>query len=320
MQLWREKRYILERIVRTETINTYAKVQLQEWYDQGVREVERFEVNDLRSCDLCRTLALPGSNVFLIEDLLNDTVTKGYPVTFMSHPNCRGGYRPRINLDVFTEFENKVKEFQNSQDIEAGDSKAENVPIEYQEQVEKALSDFGPEYGIKFVPEITEDPEWQEDRLAELSVHYNESEAISRLELEKQEKRGNLVQYTTRSGRVLISGDAGDINRVVIPVLRDKAQQVWALTEEGKREWVEKRYEEKMKDMSKSLMHEGVEIFGDSPFVSPLAKESAEQYFVEAYTTYVADPSKLIYMDHEMYDFLKDNFMKVEYIGMGGVK
>jgi hypothetical protein len=34
VELWHDKRFLIERIVRTETSNSYAKVQLQEWYDQ----------------------------------------------------------------------------------------------------------------------------------------------------------------------------------------------------------------------------------------------------------------------------------------------
>jgi SPP1 gp7 family putative phage head morphogenesis protein len=324
IELWHKQRYLIERIVRTETSNSYAKVQLQEWYDQGVREVERVEINDLKTCPLCKTLCQSGNNVFKIEDLLNDSITGGYPVTYISHPNCRGGYRPRINLESFEDFERELEqepkeEFTNSSDVETADSKAENVPIEYQEQVQHALQDFGPDYGIKFVPEITETPEWQADRMDDLLGLYPQDEAKSRLEMEKTDNRGLITQYTTRGGTVLVSGTAGDVNRVVVPILRQHAEQEWLMASEDQRQWVKERFNQKISEKPFILEHENVELVGDNPFVSPLAGQSPEDYFVESYTNYVADPIRLLYLDESIYDFLRDNFMNREYLERGGI-
>lgn len=315
-QLWREKRYIIERIIRTESVNTYSKVQLQEWYDQGIREVERVEINDLKTCDLCRAISEPGRNVFLIEDLLKEE----YPVTFITHPNCRGTYRPRVNLSVFEDFGRRLKEFQNASDLEMPEGKAKNVPIEYQKQVEKAIQDFGPEYDIEFTPDITQTSEWQKDRLEELREFYPESEAKARLEMEKSENEGRILQYTTSDGKLYVSGDAGDVNRIVIPVLRNKAENAWMMAPEDAREWVEERYERKTSEIGKTLEEDGVEIIGSNPFISTLAETSAEQYFVEAYATYVADPIRLLYTDEPMYNFLRERFMSSEYLVRGGIK
>lgn len=315
-QLWVEKRYIIQRIIRTETVNTSAAVQLQEWYEQGIREVERWEIDDLRTCTLCRTLARPGSNVFLIEDLLKEQ----YPVTFCSHPQCRGSYRPRVNWSVFDDFSKRLEGFQNTQDIDVEGSKAEAVPIEYQEQVEKALTDFGPDYKIKFVPDITESEEWKQDRIDYWKEHYGQREAEARVELEKSENRGKLVQYTTTNGVVLVSGDAGDINRIVIPVLREKARQTFLNASQRDRNWVEARYNKRKKETGMTLEQGGVQIIGGTPFISELAGNSPEDYFVECYTNYVADPTRLLYMDNDMYQFLREKFMNREYLMQGGLK
>ena len=82
--LWNKKRHVYQRVIRTESVNLYAKVQLQEWFDQGVTEVERVSINDTPTCLLCRELSSPGRNVYLIEELLK----QDYPVSFMSHPLC----------------------------------------------------------------------------------------------------------------------------------------------------------------------------------------------------------------------------------------
>lgn len=328
-EIWQGKRYILERIVRTETLNTYARAQLQEWYEQGVRKVERHEIKDMKTCPLCRdTLA---GKIYDVEMLLNGGyVNNGissaeYPISFDSHPNCRGSFTPIVNWSVFEDFEkmfldpDAMKEFQNASDVVTPDSTAENVPIEYQEQVQQALEDFGPDYKIKFVPEITESVEWQKDRLEDLRQYYSEGEAQARLNLEKGENRGKLVQYTSRDGKVIVSGSAGNVNNIVVPILREHAHQAWGAANEDQKAWVKERYDSKMAEMDFTLEEQGVQIIGETPFVSPLAKESAEDYFVESYSAFVADPTRLIYFDSKMYDFLRGNFIDREYIARGGV-
>ena len=286
--------------------------------------MERVEINDLKTCPLCKTLCQPGNNVFQIEDLLNDSITGGYPVTYISHPNCRGGYNPRINLESFEDFEKELEqepktEFTNSSDLESADSRAENVPLEYQNQVQQALQDFGPSYEIKFVPEITEAPEWQSDRLDDLMGLYPEDQAKSMLEMERMDQRGKITQYTTRNGTVLVSGTAGDVNRIVVPILRQHAEQAWMAATEDQRQWVKDRYYEKTGEKYFTLEEENIELIGDNPFVTPLAAQSPEDYFIEAFTSYVADPVKLMLLDEPIYDFLRDNFMDHEYLARGGV-
>lgn len=316
-QLWMKRRYIIQRIIRTETVNTHGTVQLNEWYEQGIREVERYEINDLKTCSLCRALALPGRNVYMIEDLLR----QDYPVTYISHPQCRGGYRPRQNWSVFDDFEQKLNDFTNVQDIQGENgSVAKDVPIEYQTQVEKALNDFGPDYDIKFVPDIVDSKEWQTDRQKYWENFYDAHDATVRVDLEKDDNRGKYIQYITDDGQVLVSGDAGDINRVVIPVLREKARQAYYGLEEADRQWVDEEYDRKKKEMGYTLEEEGVQIIGKVPFISPLAEHSAADYFVESYTSYVADPTRLFYLDKRMYDFLRSKCMSTEYLVRGGIK
>ena len=324
MQMWIDQRYIIERIVRTETTNTYAREMLQEWYDQGVREVERIEINDLKTCDLCKELSQPGRNVYQIEDLLNDAITNGYPVTYVSHPNCRGGYRPRVNMQAFDDFEKMIDEaageFSNASDVQSGASVAKDVPVEYQEQVEQALDDFGPQYGIAFVKEITDSPIWQMDRMDDLRGFYPEQEAKSRLEIERMENRGKLTQYTSRDGTVLISGGAGDINRIVVPILREHARTAWDEATADQQDWVVKRFNKKDAERNFHLEDEGVELIGETPFVTSVAGNDPGDYFIESFTVYVADPTRLLYLDPEMYDYLRANFMGGhEYINRGGV-
>jgi very-short-patch-repair endonuclease len=243
--------------------------------------------------------------------------------------NCRGGYRPVSSYQTYDDFAkmmesldtNGPQDFQSPKDIESydGQSKAENVPLEYQKQVQQAVDDFGPSYGIKFVPEITDDPDWQSDQLEDLLHLYSLDEAEQQLEVQKSENRGKILQYKTKSGNTLVSGDAGSVNHVVIPVLRQHAEDQWNAATEDQRQWFTDRYNEKIKEMSYTLKDQGIQIFGDSPFVTPLAKESAQQYFIETYIAAIADPVKLRYYDPDCYDYLIDNFLHHEYLSRGGI-
>lgn len=337
-EIWQDKRYLLERIVRTETINTYARAQLQEWHEQGIKEVERHEVNDLKTCDICRKLMRADHewHVCDVEKLLvggysttsksGRTITSAeYPISWCSHPNCRGSYSPRVNWSVFEEFErefldlSRKEEFVNASDIVVQDSVAENVPIEYKEQVQQALEDFGPDYKIRFVPEITESEIWKRERLEDLRSYYPEPEATSRLMLEQADNRGKITQYTAHDGTVLVSGSVGDVNMVVIPILREHARKAWMAATDEQKDWVIQRFNDKIREMDFTLEEHGVQIIGETPFVSPLAKEGPESYFIESYAAYVADPTRLVYFDSQMYDFLRGNFMDHEYLARGGV-
>ena len=321
-EIWREQKYILQRIIRTETTNTYGRTQLQEWYDQGVREVERWEVNDIKTCPKCRQLATPGNNIFQIEDVLKEE----YPVTYLTHPNCRGGFSPKINMTAFDDLESKINDidgFQSSEDVSSNDgaSTAENVPTEYVDQVKRALNDFGSDFGVKFVPDIASSEEWQKDRMEELEVFYNPQEAQSRMDIERAEMSGSIIQYTTRSGLLLVSGNAGDVNRVVIPILRDRGDRIWNTeATEDQKDWVRERFEQKNKEMVLNIKEHDLEIVGDNQFITPLAGQSPESYFSESFACFVCDPTRILYMDEPFYNFLRANFMGgKEYILNGGI-
>jgi hypothetical protein len=88
---------------------------------------------------------------------------------------------------------------------------------------------------------------------------------------------------------------------------------------EDQRQWVKDRYNQKTGEKPFTLEQENIELIGDNPFVSPLAGQSADDYFIESYTNYVADPTRLLYLDEPMYDFLRDHFMDREYINRGGI-
>lgn len=91
-EVWNKTKKDLQRVLRTETVNAYSRAQLEQWYEEGIREVTRHCVYDHRTCPLCRELCRPGNNIYAVDKLL----TVEHPVTedpdnpgkFLTHPNC----------------------------------------------------------------------------------------------------------------------------------------------------------------------------------------------------------------------------------------
>ena len=315
--LWSKQRYVYQRIVRTESVNLYAKVQLQEWWDQGIREVERVAINDTRTCLLCRELASPGRNVYLIEDLLREM----YPVSFMSHPLCRCSYIPRVNLSVFDELEaelmasNPPSEFDVARDQNVGEVRLESVPLEYEDLIRKMVEEATPDSTVAFIPDVVNHIKWQEDMLDDLKEKYpNKQEQLMALQQMTQEKRGKIISYVTKDKEyALISGFAADSIPITAPVGRLKAEQQWDELSDSQKEWVKDRYSRKEKE---ELIHkeDGMQYVVRPMFVSPLAEIDAQTYFVESYIGYMVNPIQLLYVDELMYNWLKQEFFSKEYL------
>lgn len=90
-KIWDETKRDLQRVIRSESINAYSRVQLKEWADRGIKRVRRKSIDDDRTCAICRELSRPGTNIYDIEALLR----LDYPVSqdpdtgeWMTHPNC----------------------------------------------------------------------------------------------------------------------------------------------------------------------------------------------------------------------------------------
>ena len=116
-RIWGRTRNDLQRVIRTETVNAYSRVQLQEWFDQGIKQVTRHSIDDDKTCAVCRSLSAPPDNVYNISDLL----ALDYPVTqdprtggWLTHPNCR--CTPNKYAKVYT-----IKGWQAIGEIKKGD-------------------------------------------------------------------------------------------------------------------------------------------------------------------------------------------------------
>jgi len=315
--MWTKQRYTYQRIVRTESVNLYAAIQLQEWYDQGVREVERNSIGDLRTCLLCRELSSPGRNIYLIEDLLKER----YPVSFMSHPLCRCGYTPIINFSVFDELEkelmavNPPNQFDLAQDMQVGDVVLEMVPIEFDEEVRKIIQETPPNSTVSFVPDITNDYRWRTEKLEELKERYpSNRDAEIALEQEIKDMRGKIISYVTKDTETaLISGFAIEALPVTAPVARLSAEQQWGSLTPQQKGWVINSFKNRKRIVNRQDDgHLSYEIVNQ--FVTPLSEIDEKGYFVESYIYYLVNPIKLYYCDRGMYDWLRENFFHKDYI------
>ena len=76
-------------VVRTIILNEYTKGYLKQWQQGGLVHVKRVEMHDHKTCSLCRGL---NGNIYRIDEILQHE----YPLTYMTHPNCRGTYTPYI--------------------------------------------------------------------------------------------------------------------------------------------------------------------------------------------------------------------------------
>ncbi len=327
--IWTEQRYIYQRIVRTETINAYARTQLEEWLEQGLTEVTRHSIDDSKTCAICRELSRPGVNVYKIEDLLR----LEYPLTqdpktggWLTHPHCRCSFRPKVNWDFLDEIESDLNlitippDFEHTTDFSSDESVVSNAPIEHKDGIAKLFERDDPEGRFEFVPDVSEDERWRNERRAELERFYGPAEGKRRYDAETREHRGRLNSSVLSDGTMLVSGYAGDTFPVGSILLRPKAERTWELLDEGDKASITRTFKDKKKTESFTLEEQGIQVFGGEPFISTMAAQSPKDYFVESYLSYVNEPVKIRYMDAGMFLYLMENvFGGRDFSEVGGI-
>ena len=318
-KIWDKTRHDLQRVIRSESINAYSRVQLQEWYDRGLRTCRRRSIDDERTCAICRELSRPGINEYSIEDLLK----LDYPVTqdpdsgdWLTHPNCRCWFEPVIE-DVWAEIEGIEADLFG--DLTRGDATATDVPIDARTSVEKALREHKDlDMQMAFVPKIVDLPEWRKSRRQELETEVGDRAEIV---LESEIAFNAVTEWTDPvSGIHYVAGQAQDISHPSTPVSRAAGGRLW---DKGMvdHSWVASRYRNKKDEAEATIEVEGYQIFGGEPFPTEVAAESARDYFVESYALYVTQPYILQTTDATMYDWLAfEVFGGREFLQRGGLK
>lgn len=316
-RIWDRTRNDLLRVIRTETVNAYSRVQLQEWADAGIRQVTRHSIDDDITCAVCRALSRPPGNVYDIVDLL----ALDYPVTqdprdrsWLTHPNCRCWFEPIVE-DIWQEVEELERDVFG--DFQNRDTKALTVPIDSQDHVQKMLREMSTPVTMQFVKKIEETPEWQAWRLQSLIDEGVDPER-ARTMVSDESFSGTLTEWTSLDGVRFIADSAKDIGHITFPMARAEAEKKW---DEVSQDWVRQRFYQKKNEVGMTLEEQGIQIFGGEPFVNIPASNSARDYFIESYAFYMVNPSVLQILDTPMYDWLNENvFHGREFLERGGIK
>ena len=276
-ELWKKQQSTYRSIMRTVTINAYAKTQLQEWDDEGIEDVERHCIDDSRTCEICRALCSPGRNIYNIKSLL----ILDDPITYFSHPQCRDFFTPTVNWDNLDEF----LFFEPIGDVEVDNAEIKNVPLGYQEEIRELDRRITLDGQFEFVPDVSQTHEWFEDKRQEyMNQGYNEIEATSMAQMDQTKAKGNVLTFEGRDATI-ISGQMIDASSFANALLVHQATEVWTMAD---------------KDFWNS--HYQDLLLGDVPIINMTAEESAKNLFIETYIMFHTNPYRLLTLDSFGYD------------------
>lgn len=229
--LYDTQAYNIQRIMRTEAINAYAIATLRGYKEQGIVKVKWNSHNDEKTCNICRGL---NTVEFEIEYLLG---LGSYPLSTLSHPQCRCFLSPVIVFVTFDEFEKEFEKTHPTQfvptqtvvdeaqitdiqqiikDIKSKISEFKGVPVEYEQPVEQALKsieDANPKYSGMMPKEVRIVPD---------------AGAVPAFAEEVGEKMENQVtHFVDKDGIGYISGFAVRDESPSSMVVRTWAQSIW---------------------------------------------------------------------------------------------
>jgi len=326
--VWGKYRYILERIVRTETMGAFTRVQLKTWFDMGIKEVTRHAVNDNRTCEICKQICKPG-NRFLIEDLLkldNPLIEDpDNPGELLTHPNCRDWFTPiydttKAELSYYNLF-GEDPDFKSAEEVKYKHSLVKSVPIDYRDSIENILREVQPEKEMYFVNDVTNDPMWKKMRVTELKASgLSDSGIIDALTKEIEAKYAHIVQYENLKKEIGFGVGTSVNNRVSHLISRVKAFELWDGMDSNLKKFVEDRYLVKKMEEGFTLEDQGIQIYGGQNFITSLAGENSRLYFAETYGFYTSNPVLLRGVDSKIFDFLKKFLFKGRsFYGIGGI-
>ena len=147
-------------VVRLRVLEAYVLAALKEWKSKGISSVKRVELDDALCCSLC--LHLNGKEYDI--DLL---LSKDNPLTFDTHPNCRGHFSPIINnISKLVQAYNKA----NKEDVTFSTKNLINAPIEYKPWFEQFYSRVDPGFVTEFTDSLDHDYSFANGKL---TIKYN---------------------------------------------------------------------------------------------------------------------------------------------------
>ena len=105
-KLYEKEKYKIERIVRTESVNSSVRAQLLKYKKNDVKKVSLRTSHDPKVCPKCRNLE-HSRKTWEVEKLL---LLGGYILSSITHPQCRGVFEPILDD---REFGNDIGEIKN---------------------------------------------------------------------------------------------------------------------------------------------------------------------------------------------------------------
>lgn len=239
-ELYETQRFNIQRIMRTEAINAYGLATLRGFKEQGIEKVKwnahlgQTALDPTVTCNVCRSM---DGTEFEVDYLLS---LGSYPISTLTHPQCRCFLTPVIVFVSFDEFEREFEktnpsEFVPTQTVVNSDlselsetlkriqtklTEFKGVPAEFAEPVQNAMQTVEqatPQYAdmmpkeVHIVQDIADLPSFQREVGEETAT-----------ELAQQ-----VTNYTDEAGVGYVSGFAVRDENPSVLVLRTWAENIW---------------------------------------------------------------------------------------------
>lgn len=103
--------------------NVYTLAAVRKWQTKGIKLVRRIEIQDEKICALC---VVKNGVTYDIDELVHEDL----PLTFDTHPYCRGSFIPIIG-SITKEKDHQAPDEDHTVTVVSGGNSVEDLPIEY---------------------------------------------------------------------------------------------------------------------------------------------------------------------------------------------
>ena len=289
-ELYTKEKSKLNRVIRTESINSAARAQLLKFQEADITEVRIYTSHDETVCAKCRNLER-SQRVFSVDKLIS---VGAYPLSTITHPQCRCVFMPIIP------------------DIEEGNDvgRIRNIPRNETNTVRRLVKDIELDQPIEFVEEITDHPVFvpvRQQYYEKSGIPSARAKLLAENDQSKLRGKVNTLEYVDSSNvkRVLLDVKADRDERHAYKLARIKAKDIYDAPDNKKiRNAIRALYKEKSK-VGKDQSYK--KLFFNAPSVA-----NDRTYFVEGYAHYVVHPEVLKEYDPELYEYIKLNIFKMK--------
>ena len=240
--------YNIQRVMRTEAVNAYARATLLGYKEQGIVKVKWKANQDNITCNVCAALH---GHEFEVDYLLT---LGAYPISGATHPNCRCALEPVASFVSFDEYERQYEKLNEGQfsptqtiidadavrdlievikDIKTAVSNVTGVPVEYGDEVTEALAALEQSDYVKYMPaEVQIVPDVASTPMFQQEVGEETAKGLTQ----------QITHYRDNNGKAYVSGFAVRDKSPAGLVMRTWAQSIWD-NDEGTRTHFQKVYD-----------------------------------------------------------------------------